>query len=109
MPREWAAVGAAHLDGLEGLADDVVAKPLSRPGIAFEGLMERDFADLVSLVQREGFGEFAQVLGAEGMILPGLPWGSAPLSRHESTMSPRFVEAANGHGRSTRTVLASFR
>jgi hypothetical protein len=51
LPREWAAVGAAHLDGLEGLADDVVAKPLLRPGIAFEGPMERDLADLVPLVQ----------------------------------------------------------
>jgi hypothetical protein len=89
LPGEWAwaAVRVADLERLQGAADEIVGDPFPRPGIAFEGLIERNSADLVPLAQRDGLGEFAQVLGAEGMIPPRLASRSAPPSRHESTMS----------------------
>ena len=49
--RAWAGVAVADLERLQGAADEIVGDPFPRPGIAFEGLMERDLADLVPLVQ----------------------------------------------------------
>jgi hypothetical protein len=44
LPGEWAWAAVADLERFQGAADEIVGDPFPRPGIAFEGLMERDFA-----------------------------------------------------------------
>jgi hypothetical protein len=62
--RAWAAVGAADLDGLEGLADGVVAEPLAGAGITFEGLFNSLLADGLPSGEGKFVGEADEVIGA---------------------------------------------